>query len=144
MTPDDFKHVPTAVLAELVLCTMRNQVSQHKQFLVLMGVAYFTALEAVKEDTQPDNVEEALVKQLVLAPGRLTDSRINTLAPKLLQRVLGFEKRLEDFAVAESWTAEEWHELLKDIKQLNADVAPVYAWREELRRDLVRATAETN
>jgi hypothetical protein len=144
MTADDFKNVPTAILMQLALFKMRGRISYHKQFLVLMGIAYFTAKEALAEDAKPENVEEALVKQLVAAPGRMTDSRIEKLAPRLLRRVLAFDQRLEHIGALESIELADWRALLKDIKQLDADIEPVYAWHEEMKRELAKATAEAN
>lgn len=151
MTENEFKErlrekldgLPIPDLIAITLVKLHMDIDAHNQFLRAMYFAWAVGLQAIAKDTKPKTPDEAAVKA-VTTPARLKDPRIAELPQQLFYRLRQLQQRVEGKKSADDVTREEISSIVKDMKQFNEDIRPVYDWHAEIRQALERTCVEMN
>ena len=151
MTENEFKEklrekldgLPLPELIDITLVKLHMDIAAHSQFLRVMYFARAVGLQSIAKDVQPKTPDEAAVKA-VTTKARLNDPRIAELPQLLFYRLRQLQQRVEGKKRADDVTPEEISSIVRDMKQFNDDIRPVYDWHAEIRQTLERMCVEMN
>lgn len=144
MNREDLEKLSTADLVALTLADMKFRLSAHQSFLETALITRTLGRFAVANDLPARTPQDVITKQVSAVAGRFDDPRIAELPLALAMRIGELVARLGGKRTIDDVETEEMRELIKDIKQFDADIQPVYAWNAEIQRDLDRAALELN
>jgi hypothetical protein len=144
MNREELEKLSTEALVALTFADMRVRLLGHRRFLEKMVIMSEVVRSAVERDLPANTPGDVATKQVVSVPGRFEDPRIADLPLPLACRLLELAKQLQHKNSSDDVTPDELRELIKDIKQFDADIQPVYDWHDEISKDLKRATLEMN